>query len=464
MYWDFVKSFFGRVDSLPRIPLALLGCGLARAWLWHMLDMVFTSPAFPSFSAAEGHFVFDAGEVVGFFLLAFLAYRASPYFRRPVVLAASLALMAGSAVFTAFEPANPGIAFEAVVMFGGGFGYSFALLLWLEAFGCLTARKVVMAWTGSYLFGFVAWAILFNGSSEVGAVASILVPFAMAFMLLRSFSIQPPSELPQPMTTKPVFPLKLAIVLSAFAFAFGIGDMMTGEVFSVPDKIGMGVPDLLILLGVVFFTGWFSYRHLITAASIMIAAATMMAFFVEDNTSLSVLLFNASAETYLVLSYTIGCNISHRLGVSSAYICGLLAGFYKVFLQVGKVLSAALLTASPTVQIHHAIVGTAIVLLTVAASIVLVQDRDIVERFNFKQLSIDPANATYKSLSERYALTPKEASVFMLLAKGDDAAEIAEKMFLAPSTVRVHISGIYKKLGIHSKRELKRYLQDIVQP
>ena len=108
--------------------------------------------------------------------------------------------------------------------------------------------------------------------------------------------------------------------------------------------------------------------------------------------------------------------------------------------------------------------GTAIVLLTVAASIVLVQDRDIVERFNFKQLSIDPANAAYKSLSERYALTPKEASVFMLLAKGDDAAEIAEKMFLAPSTVRVHISGIYKKLGIHSKRELKRYLQDIVQP
>lgn len=143
----------------------------------------------------------------------------------------------------------------------------------------------------------------------------------------------------------------------------------------------------------------------------MIAAATMMAFFVEDNTSLSVLLFNASAETYLVLSYTIGCNISHRLGVSSAYICGLLAGFYKVFLQVGKVLSAALLTASPTVQVHHAIVGTAIVLLTVAASIVLVQDRDIVERFNFKQLSIDPANAAYKSLSERYALTPKEASV-----------------------------------------------------
>lgn len=443
--------------------MALLGCGLARAWLWHMLDMVFTSSAFPSFSAAEGHFVFDAGEVAGFFLLAFLAYRASPYYRRPAVLALALALTLCAAAFALYGPFGQGAAFEAAAMFGGGLGYSFVFLLWLEAFGCLAARKMIMAWTGSYLFGFAAWAVLFNGGDALSASASFLVPLVMTFMLLRSFSIQPFSELPKPMAAKPGFPLKLAVVLAAFAFAFGAGDIVTGEVFALPDKIGMGAPDLLVLLGVVFFAGWFSYRHLVTAASVMIAAAIMMAFFVENNSVLSVMLLNASAETYLILSYTTGCSISHQLGISSAYICGLFAGLYKVFLQVGKTFSAAVLMASSTAQMHHAIAGAVIVLSTIAASIVLIQDRDIVERFNFKQMSIDPANAAYKDLSERSGFTPKEAAVFVLLAKGADAAEIAERMFLAQSTVRVHISSIYKKLGIHSKRELKSYLQDAVR-
>lgn len=53
-----------------------------------------------------------------------------------------------------------------------------------------------------------------------------------------------------------------------------------------------------------------------------------------------------------------------------------------------------------------------------------------------------------------YNLTPREAEVFSLLARGRTADIIADKLFVSPATVKSHIYHIYRKLGINSQQHL----------
>ena len=50
-----------------------------------------------------------------------------------------------------------------------------------------------------------------------------------------------------------------------------------------------------------------------------------------------------------------------------------------------------------------------------------------------------------------YGLTTREAEVLALLANGLGNGEIAERLFISPKTVSVHVSNIYGKLGVDSR-------------
>ncbi len=53
-------------------------------------------------------------------------------------------------------------------------------------------------------------------------------------------------------------------------------------------------------------------------------------------------------------------------------------------------------------------------------------------------------------------LTPSEQRVAELAASGMSNKEIAAKLFISPKTVELHLSRVYRKLGIHSRGELIR--------
>lgn len=456
MFWEAVRRFYASLNAIPKVSFALLGCGLARAWLWWMLSLVSYSDAFPAFSSHEGHFLFDLGEIIGFFLLPLLAHRFSPFFKRGVLVAAALALTlcctAGTLVALTFPATGP---YALLLIVGAGLGYAFLFLLWLELYGCLTARPMLIAWTGSYFLALLIW-----GLDQISLPGSLdivwcLLPAASLFLLFKGFCLVSPQSLPVPMEHRPSVPWKLIVVLSAFALAFGLGDAVTGQnMFTWVSKVGMGIPELLVLLSVVFLYRQFSFRHLVTVAAPLVVAGLVGAFFVGQQAIPSFILMNAGSETYLILVYAVACITARKLGTSAVYLGGLFAGFYKVFLQVGKGAGLTVIGQVHDVALSTPILALAMVTMTIVASIALVQDRSIVDKFSWKEQSAEPHNVACARLTEQYHLTPREASVLLLLIKKRDTAHIAEELFLAQSTVRVHISSIYKKLDVHSRQEL----------
>jgi DNA-binding CsgD family transcriptional regulator len=51
-------------------------------------------------------------------------------------------------------------------------------------------------------------------------------------------------------------------------------------------------------------------------------------------------------------------------------------------------------------------------------------------------------------------LSPREVDIVERLLAGDRVPRIAESLYLAPSTVRNHLSSVFGKFGVNSQQEL----------
>jgi DNA-binding CsgD family transcriptional regulator len=64
------------------------------------------------------------------------------------------------------------------------------------------------------------------------------------------------------------------------------------------------------------------------------------------------------------------------------------------------------------------------------------------------------------ALSGPKSLTPSERRVAQMAAEGPTNREIAQALFVTPKTVEVHLSSVYRKLGISSRSQLPRALAE----
>ena len=57
-------------------------------------------------------------------------------------------------------------------------------------------------------------------------------------------------------------------------------------------------------------------------------------------------------------------------------------------------------------------------------------------------------------LDYHYDLSPREAEVFHLLAKGRNCEYISTQLVVTEATTKTHIRKVYRKLGVHSQQAL----------
>ena len=72
-----------------------------------------------------------------------------------------------------------------------------------------------------------------------------------------------------------------------------------------------------------------------------------------------------------------------------------------------------------------------------------------------ERLADTPQSDTEKPLHE--SLSNREYQVMCLTARGKKIGEIAEELFLSPSTIKTHRLRIFRKIGMRTTAELTRY-------
>ena len=64
-----------------------------------------------------------------------------------------------------------------------------------------------------------------------------------------------------------------------------------------------------------------------------------------------------------------------------------------------------------------------------------------------------------KRIGENYYISPRENEILNLIMKGKSNKEIEDALFISMSTVKTHISNIYKKFAVKNRLELIRLIQ-----
>jgi len=64
-----------------------------------------------------------------------------------------------------------------------------------------------------------------------------------------------------------------------------------------------------------------------------------------------------------------------------------------------------------------------------------------------------------ESFIKSYKIGKRETEIINMIIQGLDNKEIADKLFISESTVRNHISNIYRKVNISNKVELLKLIQ-----
>ena len=78
---------------------------------------------------------------------------------------------------------------------------------------------------------------------------------------------------------------------------------------------------------------------------------------------------------------------------------------------------------------------------------------DVPEPQDHRETELDIENRCQLA-GEKYGLSSREIEVIQLMCRGRDKAYIAETLFISENTVRSYSKNAYRKLGVHSKREM----------
>lgn len=167
-----------------------------------------------------------------------------------------------------------------------------------------------------------------------------------------------------------------------------------------------------------------------------------------------------SHGAFIMLFWMILADISRVYRLSSFLVfgagwgmmdLGMLVGvFATVFIRSGSISSAHM----PTV------IGLLSTFFILVAYMFMFKEKDIIDLD--KEEEADEAAASAESyfqercasVAKSFGLTPREAEVMALFAKGRSSSRIQEDLYLSKGTVSTHLRHIYQKMGVHSKQEL----------
>lgn len=217
--------------------------------------------------------------------------------------------------------------------------------------------------------------------------------------------------------------------------------------------LGYAIPGAVALFGLLLFYEKFSVVVVYAIGYSLMVSGLLLSYFFSLPSFLAKTLISASLGSVYILVYMM---VRLRSRTASQASFSYAVTFMTITLcvaigkQVGVVLDGMTSNAAGALLITSVVIGFGLLAYSPGGGGL---------RAIHEGMSVDANRKTAMLIATDGALSRRESSVFFLLLTDKAVSEIAEELFIAPSTVRAHTSRIYEKLGVHSREELKALIR-----
>ena len=337
-------------------------------------------------------------------------------------------------------------------------------VLWIDLYASLNPIRAAFAYAASSLAS-IALVFVIEGCSPDRAVAilaalPILTGICLILALRKNGKFSEEGG-----ETQLILPYKAIAFIAAYSFSYGI-------VFALgyaEDSPYAAVVPAAIVVGLVFvdarkFTISLLFR---ISFPIMISGFLFISVIPGMPHASSSFMLDIGFAAMRMLLFLMVCTISYSTGASPIWLFGILGASQFLARSIG-VSFGSMLDAAPG-SFEYGIVEAGAIVLVIVASFMLATEKGL---FSFwkpgaesdidenRNEASDLARSRIDFLAITYQLTDREVEIVALLARGKTNAEIAQEAFISEGTVKVHLHHIYRKLGIHTRKELRALVEE----
>lgn len=262
------------------------------------------------------------------------------------------------------------------------------------------------------------------------------------------------------------------VIIVIFGLLYGFrqyGDSLSGSlaVNTIPSFVGTLSGALLMLaLSTLANNRKREGRYLLLINMIPVVSAIALMAFAFDviSVELGQFIFSLSHMLFFTFMYVFILRTTRRLlsPIRAFAFISLLELIFEAGILIGVLLFGLTIEHPDALKLV-----LLLILAIVVASATLISRRHALSLSMEKGESETSINHSIGKICEKissdYGLSKRESEVLFYLVQGWTQNKIAEDLFIAPSTVKVHVKRIYERIGIHSKTQLlDLYHQELI--
>lgn len=446
----------------------LLACG--RAWL--TLVLILPTQAYDN--PISIHHVFDYAYCLLGIIVATKARKYLPLVFHPTLRLGCLGLMLGASILSILIQALPAIppqfssVLSLIMAVLGGFGFAFLLILSSENTSALPLVKIAL----SSVSGSLLASILIFFLGELQGVRLYALLLILPLLTYKALDLQcryvTAHGTIASITPKFHRPWRLLVLFAAFCFVYGLRSQQLAAGAGRHSSLSTALLALVLFAAIYFLSNRASLIKAFQAPFALLICGFMLV--PGLGISSSVIQDYLISMSYSLMSFLVALSI-YAIAKSRAIPVALLYSIFlatQIFIVFGEYGALFLSQVGLSVAHQEFIINVIAMVIMIVATLFFFFDRDNANHWESRALTkeIDGSSKTAdllfqkktEAVIESYPLSPREAEVFKLLARGCSNAEIENELYIAEGTVKAHTRHIYEKLGINSRKSLKEFV------
>lgn len=451
--------------------VAMLAC--ARAWL----TLVLILPTQAYSASISIHNVFDIAYCLLGILVAIKARKWIPLVLHKKLRVCSLALMLGASILSItlqamplFSPVLTSSASILMAIFGG-VGFALLLVMSGENISSLPLVKIVLTSTLGNLLSSVL--IFFFGELQgIRLFAMILLLPVLAYLALK-YQRKYTTAHGTIASVVPKFhqPWRLFGLFAAFCFVYGLRSQQLAAGAGRHSSLSTAIVMIVLFIAVYFFSERFSIMKVLQAPFALLICGFMLV--PGLGISSSIIQDYLVSMSYSLMSVLVSLSM-YAIAKSRGIPIALLYGVYiatQIFIVLGEQTELLLSSIDLAISQQEFVINVVAMAIMLAAVLFFFFDRNNENHWESRAISDElensnkPADLLYEKKCEAviatYHLSPREAEVFNLLARGASNAKIERELYIAEGTVKAHTRHIYEKLGINNRKALVEFVEAV---